>query len=113
MSNERIDRIEKRQDRQESMYTETIKSINESVIAVKVLTEKLDMTIKYQEEQKKVNESYDERIRNLEMNQASFRPFVDMMKSINQKVWGMIIGGLASMLGLVWIIADLAINAPS
>lgn len=106
MCDERFNRIEERQDRQDTMHHETIKSINELVTVVKVQNEKLDITMKYQDKQEKINDEFRNQIQEITKVQAGFKPFIDMMKSINQKVWGMIIGGIASMIGLIWMLSN-------
>ena len=106
MSDERINRIEERQDKQESMHNETMKNINSLVTALEVQASKFDAIIEQHNKHDETIEKLRSEIVTLKETQASFRPFIDIVKSINQRIWIMLFTGLASVIGLVWTMAN-------
>lgn len=82
MSDERINRLEERQDRQESMHHETIKALNDLVSEMRVQSSKFDTVINQQNKQEHIIERFRDELEAVKQTQAGFMPFIDMMKSI-------------------------------
>ena len=106
MSDERINRIEERQDKQESMHNETMKNISSLVTALEVQSSKFDAIIEQHNKHDDTIEKLRGEIVTLKETQASFKPFIDIVQSINQKVWFMLLTGIASIIGLAWTLAN-------
>lgn len=99
---EDIQRIESRQDRQEEMHYETMKSVNDLVSELRVTNANMNTVLKEQDDQKTINESFRKDISEIKQTQAGFRPFIKMVESINLRIWFLILGGLGSMAFMVY-----------
>ncbi|AUR81346.1 TMhelix containing protein [Vibrio phage 1.039.O._10N.286.55.A2] len=99
---ERISRIERQQDELGKMHAETLSKMGELVTEFRVSNENTKHINKDIEELKQVTKSNQDSIHNIEKQQAESKPMIEIVKNLNNKLWGLIVTAIGGCMIVVY-----------
>lgn len=102
MDPKRIDKLEERQDRQEQMHYEAVKVMTEVATELRVTNSQFANISERQDKLENRLDKISDKTNELKNTQEGFRPFIDLVKSINNRIWFLLIGGIGTMAFVVW-----------
>lgn len=98
---ERIDRLEKRQDKLEDIHVETISKIGDLVTELRVTNENNKHVNRDIEELKSTQKSMQKDLVQMGLQQAENKPMIDLVKGLNNRIWMLIAVAVAGALATV------------
>ncbi|CAH9013156.1 putative TMhelix containing protein [Vibrio phage 199E37-1] len=107
---ERVDRLEAEQIQHRKMHTEMLEKMGELVTEFRVSNENSKHVSNDIEELKAATKANQDSIHNIEKQNAENKPMMEIVKNLNNKLWGLIVTAIA---GAVTVIYSLQAGIPN
>ncbi len=86
------------------MHYETMKGVNDLVSELKVMNVQFTNVVSRQDKLEDKHVKLEDKVNEIKNTQEGFKPFIKLVESINTRIWVLLLGGIVSMGGAVYML---------